>query len=374
MVARSCVWSLKPGPLGDKIPGAQCRGWTLLLYAHIRLSECVFCRAPLPSPSLVFPKPRAHSMTEPKVWEIPFPPDVYATALEEFLLLEALRGLLGEEASKRVPPAIGLAPVNDIVQCACALLDEAERIVFMAYYEQLALHRRRALDTFMPEPAPVLTNVLSRAEALARYFLMDGQSPIWTAARQVVAELEWCQDKHSIAPKQGGSVLLGAYSCGPFAGLCKMTKSHASVCRLLNRLIQHLGGNLDRPQYWSTIAVNMDLRLPPHKDSGNFPTSNLVFSLTHHSDGGLWIEDGCGQEPLSHTAASRCGKVYKLGLHSLSFPAHRLVHATCEWKFTNRIILSAYCAGQTHQLKPDQRSLLRDLGFVLPPLPPEPSS
>ena len=253
---------------------------------------CLLLSQAVHSPSLAFLKPRAHSMAEPKVWEIPFPPDVYATALEEFLLLEALRGLLGEEASKRVPPAIGLAPVNDIVQCACALLDEAERMVFMAYYEQLALHRRRALDTFMPEPAPVLTNVLSRAEALARYFLMDGQSPIWTAARQVVAELEWCQDKHSIAPKQGGSVLLGAYSCGPFAGLCKMTKSHASVCRLLNRLIQHLGGNLDRPQYWSTIAVNMDLRLPPHKDSGNFPTSNLVFSLTHHSDGGLWIEDG----------------------------------------------------------------------------------
>ena len=36
VVARSCVWSLKPGPLGDKIPGAQCRGWTLLLYAPIR--------------------------------------------------------------------------------------------------------------------------------------------------------------------------------------------------------------------------------------------------------------------------------------------------------------------------------------------------
>ena len=313
-----------------------------------------------------------HSMAEPKVWETPFPPDVYAIALEEFLLLEALRRLLGEEASLRVPPTIGLAPVNDIVQCACALLGATEKIAFLAYYEQLALHRRRALDTFMPEPAPVMTDTLSRAEALARYFLMDGQSPLWTAARQVVAELEWCRDKHSIAPQQGGSVLLGAYSCGPFAGLCKMTRSHASVRRLLNRLVQHLGGNLDRPQYWSTIAVNLDLRLPPHKDSGNFPTSNLVFSLTHHSDGGLWIEDGCGQAATNPTEASRCGKVYKLGLHSLSFPAHRLVHATCEWKHTNRIILSAYCAGQTHHLKQDQRSLLRDLGFVLPPLPPEP--
>ncbi|CAE7446198.1 unnamed protein product [Symbiodinium necroappetens] len=308
-------------------------------------------------------------MAESRAWEIPFPPDVYAIALEESLLLDALNSLLGNTSAKRIPPALGLAPVNDIVHGACELLQDTEQALFLQYYEKLAACRRRALDTHMPEPAPVLTDILCRAEALARYYLMEGQAPIWTAARQVVAELEWTVDKHSVAPNTGGNVLLGAYSSGPFAGLCKLTKSHASVCRLLNRLVQHLGGALDRPQYWSTLAINMDLRLPPHKDRGNFPTSNLVFSLTHHSEGGVWIEDGCGQAYLSPSGVPRCGTVFKLGLQSLSFPAHRMTHATCDWHLTNRVILSAYCAGQTHHLKLDQRMLLRDLGFVLPPLP-----
>ncbi|CAE7888641.1 unnamed protein product [Symbiodinium sp. KB8] len=83
--------------------------------------------------------------------------------------------LLGDDARCRIPPAIGLTPVNDIVQCACSLLDAPEREAFRRYYSQLASSRRRALDTHMPEPAPVLTDVLTTAEALARYYLMEGQ-------------------------------------------------------------------------------------------------------------------------------------------------------------------------------------------------------
>ena len=85
--------------------------------------------------------------------------------------------LLGDDARCRIPPAIGLTPVNDIVQCACSLLDAPEREAFRRYYSQLASSRRRALDTHMPEPAPVLTDVLTTAEALARYYLMEGQAP-----------------------------------------------------------------------------------------------------------------------------------------------------------------------------------------------------
>ena len=84
----------------------------------------------------------------------------------------------------------------------------------------------------------------------------------------------------------------------------------------------------------------------------------------------MWIEDGCGQTYMSPSGTPHCGTVYKLGLQSLSFPAHRMTHATCEWHLTNRRILSAYCAGQTQLFKTEYRNLPFDWGFVLPPLPP----
>ena len=146
------------------------------------------------------------------------------------------------------------------------------------------------------------------------------------AVRQVVGLLEWQPDKHSVAPGKGGNVMLGAYSKGPFRGLRKATRSHASVCRLLNRLVQHMGCL----PCWSTLAVNLDLRLPPHKDSGNYPSGSLVLSLTHHVNGGLWIED-VTEGPQRQR---RCGAVYRMDMRGLFFPAHKMMHATCDWSGT----------------------------------------
>ena len=129
-------------------------------------------------------------------------------------------------------------------------------------------------------------------------------------------------------------MMLGAYSRGPFTGSCRMTRSHASVCRVLNRLVHHLGG----PHHWGTLALNLDVRLPPHRDSGNYPSSSLLIGLTHHVDGGVWIEDAVTTSGRAGNGGARCGSVYRMEMQSLKFPAHRMVHATCGWSLTNRIV------------------------------------
>ena len=153
--------------------------------------------------------------------------------------------------------------------------------------------------------------------------------------------------------------MLGAYSKGPFRGLRKATRSHASVCRLLNRLVQHMGCL----PCWSTLAVNLDLRLPPHKDSGNYPSGSLVLSLTHHVNGGLWIED-VTEGPQRQR---RCGAVYRMDMRGLFFPAHKMMHATCDWSGTCRIVPTAFCIGQVDKLDAGQREILHELGVLLPP-------
>ena len=49
---------------------------------------------------------------------IAFPLDVYTVALEEYLLVESLTHLLRQQGGPSLPPAVGLLPVNDILQYA----------------------------------------------------------------------------------------------------------------------------------------------------------------------------------------------------------------------------------------------------------------
>ena len=293
-----------------------------------------------------------------QVVEVPFPLDMYTVALEEFLLIEALSRLMQQQGRGTLPPAIGLAPVNDILVYAQLLLDAPGYAALLQYSEDLNRSRFHVVDAYLPEPAPVLDEKLLAAEAMARAFLAEGHAPIWSAVRQVVGLLEWQPDKHSVAPGKGCNVMLGAYSKGPFRGLCKAARSHASVCRLLNRLVQHMGCLT----YWSTLAVNLDLRLLPQKDSGNYPSGSLVLSLTHHVNGGLWIEDVTDRPQQQR----KCGAVYRMDMRGLFFPAHEMVHATCDWSGTRRIVLTAFCVGQVDKLDAGQREILHELGFLLP--------
>ena len=62
--------------------------------------------------------------------------------------------------------------------------------------------------------------------------------------------------------------------------------------------------------------------MPPHRDQGNAPTGSLLTCLTHNEGGELWLEDGEGQCYDDTEVGMRCGRIIRLSMQSLLFPAH----------------------------------------------------
>ena len=61
--------------------------------------------------------------------------------------------------------------------------------------------------------------------------------------------------------------------------------------------------------------------------------------------------------------------IYRMDMRGLYFPAHRMMHATCDWSGTCRIVLTAFCVGQIEKLDAGHRDILHELGFLLPSPP-----
>lgn len=289
---------------------------------------------------------------------LPYPYDIYTDALEEFLLLHAAVGLLKAQGDPQIPLEMGLAVRNDIISWAMQALEPANQAAYMDYVRDLNRHLRRYLPTYLPEPIGTPGPSSPPAEHLAWHFLADGSSTLWGAVRQAVALLDWQADKHSFSGKQPANVTLGAFGHGPHCGIRSGTTQHPSFCRLVNRLIQHLC-----PKHvWTTFALNRDLRTPPHKDQGNAPTGSLLTCLTHNEGGELWLEEGNGSAEAA-TEDARCGSIIRLSMQSLLFPAHSMMHCTCDWTMTRRVTLSAFCIGKVRHLKAADVQLLEDYGF-----------
>ena len=231
------------------------------------------------------------------------------------------------------------------------------------YAEALSNQQKRCLDTHMPFPLGDFQQHMPKAEQVAHALLTDATAPIWCAVRQAVAEVEWDQGRHAfMKAEQPHNLTLGAFAYGPHCGLCRGTREHANFCRLLNRFICHI-----KPDHvWSSFALNLNARLPPHKDSHNAPTGSLLLSLSHHEEGSVWLEESSCSADRSHFASGSCGRMYRITFQALYFQAHRQVHCTCDWSRANRITLSAYCIGTYHHLSEAQRNFLADLGFILP--------
>ena len=146
---------------------------------------------------------------------VPYPADVYYLALEEYLLLNALRLCALEQGGGLIRPALGLAPRNDIIREAHDLLGPEPLRRFLTYAGSLGATLKRCLDTHMPEPpgslqpqAPVV------AEVMAWHYLKDGDAPVWSAVRQAIAELSWEPGRHGFSPGDHCNLTLGAYRKG----------------------------------------------------------------------------------------------------------------------------------------------------------------
>ena len=270
------------------------------------------------------------------------------------------------------PRHIGMMSRNDLVGWAASILPHPDRQMFLDYVDQLAIAFSGRKHPILPPPIWLDSPVHSPAEVLARDLLEAGTCPVWSAARQVAVLLQRERPRHSCftAADESASFTFGAYSKGPFSGLCRMTLTHPNTARLLNFLIIHLCPG----HRWATVGVMYNCCMPPHIDRGNSSEPNLVTSLSLHEAGEIWVECEGGTEFHEHSGALVAGSRFPVQLQTVCFAASRVVHCTCPWDSYDRVLLVAYTQGHWNSLRTPILEKLSELGFCLPtPKRPHPS-
>ena len=169
------------------------------------------------------------------VLSIELPRHLQYAALEEALLLQALRNLY---QPRQLDPSFALYTRNELVYAAMHLLAEPELSVFIPYADELAQSLHADVLVKLPLPSIELCRGASRAEALAHAFLMEGTCSLWSGVREVIRDLGYAADRRIIA--DGYIFRLGLYNKGGLVGLTSETKSHKTVCQLLNTLVRLL--------------------------------------------------------------------------------------------------------------------------------------
>eukprot|EP00439_Symbiodinium_sp_Y106_P006920 s5275_g1.t1 len=269
--------------------------------------------------------------------EIALPFDVPTTALEEYLLLQALYRLISPGQRWALPRHAGLLVRNDILEMAMRLLTDSSRDLYLNYAEGLPAYLRRCIDTYMPVPYGSLSPSASRAEFLSWHLLNDGDAPLWIAVRTAVAALSWQRGRQTFSRHAECNVTFGA-------------------------LINHL-----KPDHiWSSISISKNMLTPPHRDQQNHSSDTLLVGLSHFDEGGVWVEGegGCHFEDTPYRL--RGGFRHCITMQALLFPAHSHFHCTNRWSFADGVMLAAYCARPLQHLQPADASLLEELGFQLP--------
>lgn len=282
---------------------------------------------------------------------------MYAVALEEHLLLEALRGLYN--GSTPLPSAITMASRNDIIDLACTWLSSYEKQLFTRYATEISCLSHRCMVDFPPPPV-LACHPSSPAEDRANAYLSEGSGSLWTAVRETVSLLRYTSDPRGFA--QGSTFSLGAYRKGGIVGLCRETTGHPATCRLLNTAIIAI----NRSHTWTSIAVNWDNCTEPHVDRHNDCCPSLLLGLSHHNAGELWLADQNGSSYKEISDSLMAGNKLCTSASGILFDGHQVYHATCPWSEGHRVILVAYSIQSATKLLPDTKEFLAEIGFVLP--------
>ena len=322
-------------------------------------------------PSLAFALPDTWSAVTPtlsaglessmsRVVELPL--HMFTVALEEHLLLSAFRHLLGCQVCAACPPALTMATRNDIVQAALNGLSGSDRTSFLQYADELSASLGGETRIRFPSfPAElVLRSECDAAEQRARDYLRDGSGCLWTALREVISELPFSPDERSFG--DGGLCVFGAYSKGGIKGLTKHTVGHPATCILINAAIL----SIDRTHTWSSFAVTANNCTEVHCDRWNEPGAWLLFGVSHHDGGELWMEDPAGAHYREHAGNMVPGSHWSTSAVGVTFDSCRLLHATNQWFNGSRVMVIAYTAQRPQTLLPGTAQYLTELGFMLP--------
>ena len=175
-----------------------------------------------------------------------------------------------------------------LIALAHEKLDATSLEAFLGYAKSLGERFSEGSLVAFPPPVGDFNPNDPRAEQPAWHHLSEGWGSIWSSVRAVVSALDFADDARACA--NGLIFTLGEYVIGGITGLTKHTGAHVNTCRLLNRMVKLVCPALQ----WSSLAVLIDNQCGPHHDRWNW-RGRLLVGLSHHDDGGLWIEAPGGE-------------------------------------------------------------------------------
>ena len=295
--------------------------------------------------------------------ELSLPSHIYYDSLEELLLLNTLQCLMAA-VGKTVPPSLSMASTNELCHMACRLLPEDELQIFQDYACRLGCSMPGTDAVCFPPALGQPHDGMHAAEHAAACYLQEGSGSLWSAVRHVVSLLPFRDVKRQHQPHPQSQCSAGAYGHRGFVGLCKQTEQFGSVLRLLNLLIC----SLHRGFSWTTVVITVNNVAGLHVDKQNAPFCSLVFGLSHHCQGHMWIQStildlGWRNRPM----ATDWMRAYLL-------PTFSHPHCTEASTQGDRLVLIAYVIGQYEYLSASNLRTLHELGFCPPRILPAPAS
>ena len=296
------------------------------------------------------------------VLHLPLPDQIYRDALMEYAVLGALRELHVEQTGHQLPPALSMALYNDILAYARTVLEESNFTKLVAYADSLCQQVPGVRSSDFPPPLEDEPEQGSQANSLAEQLLCEGIGSLWSASRQVIAQLPFRIEKRMSDTVALRTVRLGAYGHHSFCGMTNLTAVNRSVCVLLNGMVR-----LIRPEHvWTTLVITLNSQVPVHVDNQNARLPTLLIGMSHYQDGQLWIQSPDGTTFEEHQNAMIPGRLHKTSMCCLLFQASTQLHCVRPWQAGDRFVLAAYSIGQFRHLSEPDINALTKLGFQLP--------
>ncbi|CAE7578817.1 RE1 [Symbiodinium sp. CCMP2592] len=228
---------------------------------------------------------------------------------------------------------------------------------------KFARFRKDSFGLLPPEQEPALE---AASEELASALLELGPGISTQGVEQMVRRLPYETPHPALAGDQTSGEGGRAFYCGAMCrgGISSLRRSCAEnplaikcLTRLLRRAFPHM--------CFSSAAVLEEVMAPPHRDSRNEATPNLILPLTRFEGGAVWEENEFGNVLRDVKGKPTAGRLLDVATGPQTLQAHSKFHLTEPWA-GRRVILVGYTVSRIEFLSEDQRGKLRELGFVLP--------
>ncbi|CAE7371234.1 RE1 [Symbiodinium sp. CCMP2592] len=204
------------------------------------------------------------------------------------------------------------------------------------------------------------------SEELASALLELGPGISTQGVEQMARRLPYESPHPALAGDQTSGEEGRAFYCGAMCrgGISSLRRSCAEnplaikcLTRLLRRAFPHM--------CFSSVAVLEEVMAPPHRDCRNEATPNLILPLTRFEGGAVWKENEFGNVLRDVKGKPTAGRLLDVATGPQTLQAQSKFHLTEPWA-GRRVILVGYTVSRIEFLSEDQRSKLRELGFVLP--------